>query len=255
MREQKQRASAYPSSWDAPIFRSAFEKRRLRILNALLTCLTRCGMRPRLSGKEGREISVIVGDAHVPLVLDSIGSAKHIERERQGYGFTARGDKERMRLSISNWWSSEKPGPSWEDETGAPLERRLRDIAAAIIVFGEQSVRDHAAYAHAWRIKRKAELEDAERKRKAEEERRRQERLARFEKARIDHLLEQARALDQAQQIRAYVKAVQALNAQVQDPMSIDELASWASWALAQADRIDPVVSGVYKTRPAEPSE
>jgi hypothetical protein len=116
-------------------------------------------------------------------------------------------------------------------------------------------VRDHAARLHAWRIERKAELEAAERKRKAEEERRRQERLARFEKARIDHLLEQARALDQAQQIRAYVKAVQALNAQAQDPMSADELASWASWALAQADRIDPVVSGVYRTRPAEPSE
>jgi hypothetical protein len=255
VREQKQRASAYPSSWDAPIFRSAFEKRRLRILNALFTCLTRCGMTPRVSGKEGRELSVIVGTTHVPLVLDSIAAAKHIERERQGYGFTTRGDKDRMRLSISNWWSSEKPGPSWEDETGAPLERRLRDIAAAIIVFGKQLVRESAAYAHAWRIKRKAELEDAERKRKAEEERRRQERLARFEKAQIDHLLEQARALDQAQQIRGYVNAVKALNAQAQDPLSADELASSERWALAQADCIDPVVSGVYKTRPAEPSE
>ena len=47
VREQKQRASPYPSSWDAPIFRSAFEKRRLRILNALFTCLMRCGMTPR----------------------------------------------------------------------------------------------------------------------------------------------------------------------------------------------------------------
>jgi hypothetical protein len=74
VREQKQRASAYPSSWDTPIFRSAFEERRLRILNALFTCLTRCGMTPRVSDKEGRELSVIVGDAHVPLVLDSIGS-------------------------------------------------------------------------------------------------------------------------------------------------------------------------------------
>jgi hypothetical protein len=190
-----------------------------------------------------------------PLVLDSIAAAKHIERERQGFGLTARGDKDRMRLSISNWWSSEKPGPSWEDEPGMPLERRLRDIAAAVIVFGEQSVRDRAAYAHAWRIKRKAELEEAQRKREAEEERRRQEHLAQLEKARIDYLLGQARALDQAEQIRAYVKAVQALNAQAPDPMSADELASWASWALDQADRIDPVVSGVYKTRPAEPSE
>ena len=48
---------------------------------------------------------------------------------------------------------------------------------------------------------------------------------------------------------------VQGMNAQAPRPMSADELASWASWALTQADRIDPVVSGVYKTRPAEPSE
>lgn len=255
LREQKQRASAYPSSWDAPIFRSVFEKRRLRMLNALFTCLTRCGMTPHVSGKEGRELSVTVGNTHVPLVLDSIAAAKHIERERQGFGFTARGDKDRMRLSISNWWSSEKPGPSWEDETGLPLERRLRDVAAAIIVFGEQRVRDSAAYTHEWRIKRKAELEAAERKRKADEERRRQERLARLEKARVDHLLTQARALEQAQHIRAYVEAVRALNAQAPEPMADDELASWASWALQQADRIDPVASGAYKTRPAEGNE
>jgi hypothetical protein len=49
VREQKQRASAYPSSWEAPIFRSVFEKRRLRILNALFTCLTRSGMTARVS--------------------------------------------------------------------------------------------------------------------------------------------------------------------------------------------------------------
>ncbi len=71
-------------------------------------------------------------------------------------------------------------------------------------------MRDGALSAHSWRIKRKAELEEAERKRKAEEERRRRERLAKLEKARVDHLLGQALALHQAQQIRAYVEAVQA---------------------------------------------
>jgi hypothetical protein len=130
VREQKQRASAYPSSWDAPIFRSVFEERRLRILKALFTCLTRCGMTPRVSGKEGRELAVIVGDTPVPLVLDSIGSAKHIERERQGYGFTARGDKDRMRLSISNWWLREKPGPSWEDEPDLRQPKGLHACSA-----------------------------------------------------------------------------------------------------------------------------
>jgi hypothetical protein len=34
--------------------------------------------------------------------------------------------------------------------------------------------------------------------------------------------------------------------------MTPEELMSWAQWALTQADRIDPVVNGSYKTRPSE---
>jgi hypothetical protein len=78
----------------------------------------------------------------------------------------------------------------------------------------------------------------------------RREHLARVEKARVDHLLGQALVLQQAGQIREYVKSIQALNAQAPDPMTTEELEDWSDWALAQADRIDPVVSGAYRTRP-----
>jgi hypothetical protein len=254
-RARKQAASAYPSSWDAPIFDSPFEKRRLRILNALFTGLTRCGMKPRLGGKEGRDTSVTVGSTHVSFALDSNAAAKLLERERQGYGFAARGAKDKMRLTVSRWWASEAAVPSWQDEPGVPLERRLREIAAALIVFAEQTLRDAALSSYAYRIQRKAELEEDRRKRQAEEERRRRERQARMEKARVDHLLAQAQALHQAGQIRDYVARIQALNAQAPDPMTPEELDSWSSWALAQADRIDPVVLGAYKNRPAEPVE
>lgn len=254
-RAKKQRADPYPSSWNAPLFDGPFEVRRLRVLNALFVCLTRCGMWPHVGDKHGRDLSVTVGTTSVPLVLDSTAAAKQIERERQGYVFAARGPKDKMRLGIAHRWSGEKLGPSWEDEQGKPLERKLREIAAAIIVFGEQSVRDGALHGHEWRIKRKAELEDAERKRKAEEERRRLERIAKAEKARVDHLLAQAGALHRAQQIRAYVESVRTLNATAAEPMAPEELASWTGWALAQADRIDPVISGAFRTRPAEPEE
>jgi hypothetical protein len=80
VREQKQHASPYPLSWDAPIFQSVFEKRRLRLLNALFRCLNRCGMRPHVSGKEGRDLSITVGDTNVPLTLDSCNATKLIER-------------------------------------------------------------------------------------------------------------------------------------------------------------------------------
>lgn len=251
-RARKQRADLYPSSWNAPIFDGPFEARRLRILNALFICLTRCGMAPHVGDKYGRDLSITVRTTHVPLVLDSTTATKQIERERQGYGFMARGPKDRMRLAITHRWSSEKLGPSWEDEQGKPLERRLREVAAAIVVFAEQTVRDGALSAHAWRIERKAELEEAERKRKAEEERRRLERIAKAEKARVDHLLAQARALELAGQIRAYVAAVQLANEQAPRPISQEDLADWSGWALAQADRLDPVISGTFRTRPAD---
>jgi hypothetical protein len=254
-RARKQRADPYPSSWNAPIFDTPFEVRRFRILNALFVCLTRCGTWPRISDKYGRDVSITVGTTSVPLLLDSTTAAKHLERERQGYGFIARGQKDRMQLRIAHGWSGERQGPVWEDQAGARLERRLREVAAAIVVFAEQAVRDSARSAHSWRIKRKAELEEAERQRREEEERRRRERLAKLENARVDHLLGQALALHQAQQIRAYVEAVRLLNATSGDAMAADDLEVWSSWARAQADRIDPVVSGAFKTGPTETPE
>lgn len=38
-RRQKQLASAYPMSWDKPLFDSPFERRRLRILSSLFSAL------------------------------------------------------------------------------------------------------------------------------------------------------------------------------------------------------------------------
>jgi hypothetical protein len=157
-----------------------------------------------------------------------------------------------MRLTIERWWQSKRDRPSWEDKPGDPLERHLREIAATIIVVAEQELRDHAASSHAWMIERKQKAQEAERKRIAEEERKRVERVAKFEKARVDHLLGQANALHQAEQIRAYVRAVETLDKEASEPMTAEEFEAWSRWALMQADRIDPVRSGAYRTRPTE---
>lgn len=177
-RAHKQKESPYPSSWNAPIFGSPFERRRLRILNALFICLTRSGMHPHLSGKYARDLSVTVGDTTVPLLVDGVGAAKHAEREFHGDPFRPRADKDAMQLSFRRGWSGAPSGPTWQDKPGAQLERQLREIAAAVVAFAEESLRDAIAGAHAWRIKRKAELEEAERKRKLEEERQRRVRQA-----------------------------------------------------------------------------
>jgi hypothetical protein len=164
-RVKKQRASAFPSSWDGPIFDKRFEQRRLRLLNALFTCLTRCGMYPHISDKYGRDLSITVGTTSVPLTLDSMAAAKQIAREREGYAFLVRGSKDKDAARHRASLVEREAGPAWEDQTCRPLEKCLREIAAAIVVFAEQAVRDVALSAHAWRVSRKAELEEADRKR------------------------------------------------------------------------------------------
>jgi len=154
---RKQAADRYPSSWNDPIFRTSFEMRRLRILNALFTCLTRCGMKPEISGKEGRGLSVTVGSSPVHFKLDSTNAAKLLEREKAGYTFTVRGDKDKMRLAFEGWWQSTMPLPLWEDKPGDKLERHLREIAATTIAFAERGHREHAEEVYAWRIERKKE--------------------------------------------------------------------------------------------------
>ena len=254
-RAKKQKESSYPFSWDDPIFTSKFEKRRLRVLNALFICLTRCGMQPHLSGKYAREVSVTVGTTNVPLLVDGVAAAGQAERERHGDPFKARNDTDKMQLSLRRGWSGAAVCQSWQDEPAQPLERQLREIAAAIIVCGEQMLRDAVMGAHAWRIERKAELEANERRRKTEEERQRRIRQTKREQARVSHLLGQAQALEQARLIRAYVDAVREANGTAPDPMSTAELGAWTIWALEQAARIDPVLSNTFKSRPLEPDE
>ena len=57
-RRHKQLSATYTFSWEAPVFDSPFEQRRLRFLNALFLALARCGGKPEVRGREAREISI-----------------------------------------------------------------------------------------------------------------------------------------------------------------------------------------------------
>ena len=120
---------------------------------------------------------------------------------------------------------------------------------------GERVCRSSAHHHREWVIERKAEL--VEEQRRKEEERRRLEReqRERVEKARVDRLLSQARALKEAEEIRAYVAAVQKLQATLDNPLSETEMEQWVDWSLKQANRIDPVLNGRYRTVPGDGGE
>ena len=111
-----------------------------------------------------------------------------------------------------------------------------------------ECARSSAEHHREWVIKRKAEIAAEQRRKEAERRRLERERLERLEKARVGRLLAQARALRESQEIRAYVSAVRDRQATLNDPLSEADFKNWADWALSQADRIDPVLSGSFRT-------
>lgn len=247
VRRQKQLASQY--EWDKPLFETPFERRRLKLLNGIFTAVERCGMKPSLRGREARELHVLVGDKSVTFYLDSMQAERQLERERSGYGFIARGERDKIQLGFSDWRYPKESHKKWQDSDQAKIEAHLQEIIEELIIAGETYYREGAIRHHAWLIERKATAEKEERKRKTEEERKRREHQAKLEKQRVDYLLGQSTALRQAGEIRAYVDAVRQANAISDNPMSPGEFEQWVEWALAQADRIDPIRSGQYRVR------
>ena len=59
-------------------------------------------------------------------------------------------------------------------------------------------------------------------------------------------MLDEAASLRRAIDIRAYVDAVKAAVANENSSISAEELLRWSKWALAAADRIDPVKSARF---------
>jgi hypothetical protein len=239
-RRQEQLASPYPSTWNAPRFGSPFEHRRLRLLNAIFVALERCGMRCALRGKDPKDSQVRVGDVHISFTLDHPGQKRDSFMPASAHNRPA---SDKLQLKISPDIPIQDIPGSWEDDAGGRVERHVTDIVIGLIVAGEILYRQGEISSHRWLTERKAQLVEDARRRKEEEERRALERRRKAEQARVDRLLGEAAALRQANDIRAYVSSVRSASDAAADPASKEELDAWASWALAQAERIDPVGS------------
>ena len=239
-RRQKQLASRYSFSWEAPLFDDAFEKRRLRVLNAIMTALEKAGMKPVVRGREARDLSVGINSTHVHFTLDA-PTQKH--DPFRGASVHSRGSSGKLKVEIlsSGWTSGVQM--SWEDQDKTKIESHLTDIVIALVVCGENQYRESRRRQYEWLVKRKADLIEERRRRKEEAERRERERLEAIEKARVDRLLSDAEAYRHAADIRAYVSEVMTEFEKGTGSLSQTELEDWSKWALDQAARIDPVRS------------
>lgn len=219
--------------WRDPVFDNSFERRRLRILNVLFVTAARVGGGSWVRGDNAREHTIVIGQTHVSFTLDR-------PQRRSGRGSSESKD-DKLVLAISAYNAPNDVVLTWQDETDAPLEKRMTEIFVGMALYAEKSLRKRQRELEEWERQRQAEAEEAARRQRLEAERKEKERLAAIEQAKINALLSGADALRRAEEIRSYVSAVLARTSSGPDQ---DDIARWAQWALEQADRIDPVVSG-----------
>lgn len=244
-RREKQRLSRWPSSWDAPLFDSPFEARRLRVLNAIGLALPRVGGKLDYSGKEARRLSLRIGDVVMELALDH-PSAKP---NQWGEWSTRPGPTDTLKLDLKPRFPDGIPKRVWIDGEEGKLEDQLTEIVIALGVAGEAHYRQSRIAHHAYLLKRRAENEAEVAKRRAEAERVARERRLKAEKERRDRLFAQARDWRTARDIRSFVEEVLGSRSPGQDGLE-----NWAAWARFEADALDPVLNGSLKASDLSPS-
>lgn len=236
--DQERREKQQAWSWEKPLFDTAVDKRRLRLLNTLFV------VTERFDGKaspehDARKISLSFYRQHVTIVLNP---AKRPRRISTPTGKALDND---LSLSILGGFHSDTEIQSWSDSEDLKLERQLTEIATEIVLRAEVLYRASVVRHYQWRIKQKADLEEEQRRRELESEKAERERIQRLEQARVDRLLVDAAALQQAAIIRDYVQRIRSAQSGALR-VSGDDLERWSEWALTQADRIDPSLTDSF---------
>ena len=235
-----QEADEYTFSWDKAKFETIFEKKRLKILNGLFTLLEGLGMKCTQRGKEGRDIYIKVGTTDVGLSLDS---PKYLDKNIHTYYRKEVPDGTPLHIKIGHHEELKDIQSLWE---GGRLDSKkcLKEIAFSIIIAAEIFYRNHALYVHKQTIKRKENAIENRRKRKEEAERQEKERIRELEEARVNYLLGLGEDFIKAGKIRNLVDSIKTQFDKGNLEVSANDINEWSSWAFAQADKIDPVVSG-----------
>lgn len=229
-RQKKAASSPYGFSWDEPVFTTAAEQRRLRILNALFLSVSRFNGKVTVRGKEARELSITFDRQHVVVALDH-------ESAPQKSGSVKLPAP--LRFSILKSFGTSDVRASWADEANTPLEHQLSKITVEIIVDAEVQLREGALHHHRWRAEQKARLEREKEERQLEAIRKEAERRELEQRERLEALFKAADDYRRAEDIRGFVSKF-ARRIDQAGSRRDDGFEQWISWALQEADRIDP---------------
>jgi hypothetical protein len=236
-KRRREKAADRDWHWDQPKFDTPVGKRRLKILNGLFLTLSKRSHGADAFERDGEiHARAIIGNTSLGLEITIAG--KHRTIRQHGYIRPAPDLPASTPLvfRIRPRFDRES-GEAWQDDADGKLEAKIAPIAAAIIVAGEARFR-----------KGLREAEERAEHQRLEQEKRHQERLAELDRQRLQHLYASGELLRQAEEIRGLVGRVR--RAIIEGSLEIDAatLSSWERWALAEADRIDPIRSGQVMT-------
>jgi len=238
-RQSSRRWGASDLNWPRK-YAKPIEKRRLRILSTLFKALEKRGFKPTVDTRYVYEASVNQGHEQIEFTLSErqrqlrVELTKEEKKDRYNLGREWKQVREAtgeliFRIRSLQYSSAQS---EWRDRPDHLLEDQLNAIVAGFIVAGEVLRRQ--------RLERQEEtLRYAE----AERERWKQEELRRKETERVQELFQCVNAWRQAAEIRAYVQAVRAMSETSRCDINGGNLEQWVSWALAQADRLNPIVA------------
>lgn len=223
-------------SWYAPLYDSPFERRRLRILNAIFLAVGRAGCSSYITSSkyswDDADISIRVGDMFLSVELNPVVKQKLNQLD-------GKSSKVFLQFTIlkGQWTSTDSL--SWQDSEELQLESLVGVIAGEVMLVGEIRHREWQLELYQSDIEQRAELEEKIRLEQIEAEQQVRELQERKEQQRIDRLLSAATAMQNAETIRSFVAGIRGRVGDMK--VSSDAVDKWASWALTQADRIDPV--------------
>ncbi|WP_066119148.1 hypothetical protein [Blastomonas sp. CCH9-A1] len=239
--EQRLREKAAESRWYEPEFDHPVGQRQLRLLNALFLALTKRGHDAGIYVEQYTRAfrpHVIIGDTKVDLKIGILG--KHPTRMRSGVMVP---DPSLPASTLLVIRCDESGIPAWEDLKERRLETRIAEIAVSLIVAGEaifrRQLKESEIRAEEERIRR----EQREKEEREERERQRLERIRQLNEQRITDLRMSGELLRRSQDLRVLVEEVRRALEQRND-IDPERLAAWESWALEEADKLDPILSG-----------
>lgn len=226
--------------WKKPIFDAPEAKRKLRILNAIFFVMTRVGEKPSLKYAEPIEANVIVGDTPISLVIEAITESKKSKvNEKQHRAKAA------LQLRIEIHGVIEEIQTVWQDADETTIEDQIRQISAGLLIAGEFQYRAQELHSYKWLIERKSDHEEKKRKERERIERERLEKQIQLEQDKRRQLFAEVSGWRKADEIRLFVAVINEREELKQDNDSAEKLAQWSAWALAEADRLDPMKRSV----------